>query len=298
MCLYIAQNCGEYFNREFRPKATATNDYQFESLVRLQAGAARAAGEVYALLLAGYASGAHARWPTLHEIAVTALFIAQEDKETAERYVHHRFVKSYEDAVEYQKHAGKLNVKPITRKQMRRIEDDYRAVLTRYGQDFRRRNAWAVPALLRRNPELKGAKIGFEHLQSAVNIQHWTPYHRMASHAIHPSATFIRFSLGSREGVPVILAGPSNADLAEAGQGAALSLTNATAALLIYEPESRDVEHLKPKVGLSAMVTALSALADIASRKFVEVDRQLEREIRSEKDTPPRISGRAPRRAR
>jgi hypothetical protein len=78
---------------------------------------------------------------------------------------------------------------------MRRIEDDYRAVVTRYGQDFRRRNAWAVPALLRRNPELKGAKIGFEHLQSAVNIQHWTPYHRMASHAIHPSATFFALTL-------------------------------------------------------------------------------------------------------
>jgi Family of unknown function (DUF5677) len=177
-------NCGEYFNREFRPKAAATNDFQFEALVRLQAGAVRVAGEVYALLLAGYASGAHARWRTLHEIAVTALFIAQEDKETAERYVHHRFVKSYEDALEYQKHAGKLNAKPITRKEMRKIKDDYKAVLARYGQDFRRRNAWAVPALLRRNPELKGANIGFEHLQSAVNIQHWTPYHRMASHAV------------------------------------------------------------------------------------------------------------------
>jgi len=152
LCLYIAQNCGEYFNREFRPKASAKNDYQFEALVRLQAGAARVAGEVYALLLAGYASGAHARWRTLHEIAVTALFIAQEDKETAERYVHHQFVKSYEDALEYQKHAGKLSAKPSSDRQMRRIEADYKAVLARYGQDFRRRHAWAIPALLRRKP--------------------------------------------------------------------------------------------------------------------------------------------------
>jgi hypothetical protein len=57
-------------------------------------------------LLAGYASGAHARWRTLHEIAVVALFIAQEDNSTAERYVHHRFVKSYEDAVEYLRAPG------------------------------------------------------------------------------------------------------------------------------------------------------------------------------------------------
>jgi hypothetical protein len=108
LCLYIAQNCGDYFNRKFRPNAANKNDYQFEALVRLQAGAVRVAGEVYALLLAGYASGAHARWRTLHEIAVTALFIAHQDRETAERYVHHCFVKSYEDAQHYQKHASRL----------------------------------------------------------------------------------------------------------------------------------------------------------------------------------------------
>ncbi len=300
LCLYIAQNCGEYFNREFLPKAAATNDYQFESLVRLQAGAARVAGEIYALLLAGFASGAHARWRTLHEIAVTALFIAQEGKDIAERYVHHRFVKSYEDARQYQKHATKLNEKPFTDEEMRRIEKDYKAVLARYGEGFRHNYAWARPALLRHHPELKGAKIGFEHLQAAVNIQHWTPQHRMASHAIHPSATFLRFSLGSREEEPVILAGPSNADLAEAGQGAVLSLTKATAALLTHVPESRGIEYLKHQVRLSAMATALSVLADMASREFVKVHHELEEEIRVEKEkgTPPNLSGRAPRPAR
>jgi Family of unknown function (DUF5677) len=136
LCLYIAQNCGDYFNREFRPKAAATNDYQFESLVRLQAGAARVAGELYALLLTGYPSGSHARWHTLHEIAVTALFIAQEDKDIAERYVHHRFVNSYEDALEYQKHAAKLNEEPFTGEEMRRIKEDYDAALARYGMIF------------------------------------------------------------------------------------------------------------------------------------------------------------------
>src|SRR5207244_4451291 len=102
-CLYIAHSCGGFFNRHFRPPDTAgTNDYKFETLVRLQGGAVRVAGEVYTLMLSGYASGAHARWRTLHEIAVVALFIAQEDKKTAERYVYHRFVKSHEDALKYQ----------------------------------------------------------------------------------------------------------------------------------------------------------------------------------------------------
>jgi len=294
LCLYVAQGCGDYFNRNFHPGAGAEEDHQFETLIRLQAGAVRVAGEVYALLLAGFPSGAHARWRTLHEIAVTALFIAQEGKETAERYVHHRFVKSYEDAVQYQKYAGKLNEKPFTEDEFQRIEADCKAVLARYGREFRDRYAWAVPALLRRDANLKGAKIGFEHLQRAVDVPHWTPYHRMASHAVHPSATFVRFNLGSREDIPVILAGPSNADLADPGQGAVLSLTKATAALLTFESGS-EIAQLNQRVGLSAMITALNALAEFASREFIKVHKQLEKEIEAEKNNPPNISGRAPR---
>jgi len=149
--------------------------------------------------------------------------------------VQHRYVKSREDALKYQEHAARLGQKPLTAEEMFKIEQNYKAVLARYGKDFRHSYGWAYPALFRHNLLLKGAKIGFEHLQSAVQVQHWNSYHRMASHAVHPSATSIRFILGLREKIPLILAGPSNADLADPGQGALLSLTNATAALMTYE---------------------------------------------------------------
>lgn len=295
--LYVAQQCGDYFNSKFRAQASANNDYQFEALIRLHAGAARVAGEVYALLLAGFASGAHARWRTLHEIATTALFLANEDKETAERYVHHRFVKSYEDAQQYQKHALRLKVKPFTARQMQRIEADYKAVLARYGPDFRKTYAWARPALERRNAALKGQKLGFEQVQAAVNIDHWTPYFRMASHAIHPSATFLRFNLGNEPDSLVLMAGPSNADLAEAGQGAMLSLSNATAALLTYRPASESLDNVKHQAAMSVMTLTLAELSNAAARDFIEAHQQLEEEIRAErkKGSAPRLSGRAPR---
>src|SRR5207253_7548072 len=119
-----------------------------------------------------------------------------------------------------------------------------------------------------------------------------------ASHAVHPSATFIRFSLGSREDVPVIMAGPSNADLADPGQGALLSLTNATAALLTYETGSGSLQRLEHRVSLSAMVLTLNVLSDFASREFIKVHRELEDERRTEKGAMPKVSGRAPRRGK
>ena len=57
LCLYSAQGCGEYFNKKFRSQAVASNDCKFEALIHLQAAAARIAGEIYKLLLSGYASG-------------------------------------------------------------------------------------------------------------------------------------------------------------------------------------------------------------------------------------------------
>jgi hypothetical protein len=46
---------------------------------------------------------------------------------------------------------------------------------------------------------LKGAKIGFEHLQAAVEIEHWTPPHRMASHAVHPRLLSFALALGAEK---------------------------------------------------------------------------------------------------
>ncbi len=99
---------------------------------------------------------------------------------------------------------------------------------------------WARTALERRDPAFKG-RIGIEQIQDAIHIEHWRPYYRMASHAVHPSATFLRFSLGAPSDSPILLAGVSNVDLFDPGQGALLSLGHATAALLTYDMDVDDV---------------------------------------------------------
>jgi hypothetical protein len=86
----------------------------------------------------------------------------------------------------------------------------------------------------------------------------------MASHAVHPSAAFVRSSLGSHEDIPVILAGPSNADLAEAGLGAVISLTKATAALLRYEPPSHGIVSQESSADLVKEALRIGAVGYVA----------------------------------
>ena len=73
--LFIALETGDAFNHEERPMAVISNNYVFEALSRLHARACQVTDEILTLLKAGFADGAHARWRTLHELAVTSIFI-------------------------------------------------------------------------------------------------------------------------------------------------------------------------------------------------------------------------------
>jgi hypothetical protein len=281
LCIYLAFQTGKEFNKHFREIAAETRDYKFEALARLQAAAVRVADEIQTLLSAGFASGAHARWRTLHETAVVASFIGKESDEVAERYLHHEFVKAFEDAQEYQKHAEALGEVPFTPEEFNKIRVDFEAVLSRFGSSFAKPFGWAIPALEARDNQLKGQAIGFKQLQNAVDIEHWMPYYRMASHAVHPSTKFIRSPLGTRHSMYLLLPGRSNVDLVEPGQGAAIALGMAIAPLGTYVPRHvrTNMNKFEPALSIQAMIHAYARLIPLTLQAFANAHNQLEADI-------------------
>jgi hypothetical protein len=294
LALYLAQECGDLFNRRFSSIATKKQDHKFFSLIRLHGNASLIAGEILQLLKGGYSSGAHARWRSLHETAVIAMFIAEEAAETAERFRLHQVVKAYEDGLEQRKYASKLGSEAPTAEEWTKIENAYKAVINRYGEEFAGAYGWAKPALQRRNPTRKGS-VKFGEIEKTVGVDFWIPYFRMASHAVHPSATSIVFNIGMsmKTPHPVIIAGPTNAGLADPGHGALLSLANATAALVPIglELSADEMGEYGPtkdnNVGLPtnhanlellALIRTLLEITDRAGDAFISIHRQLEAE--------------------
>jgi hypothetical protein len=100
----IAVEAGDDFNTEFRPEPATAKDFVFEVLTRLHARACQVASEVIILLRSGHADGAHARWRTLHEIAVVGFFVRSHGNDVAERYILHNAIESYRAALGYQEH--------------------------------------------------------------------------------------------------------------------------------------------------------------------------------------------------
>ncbi len=297
LALYLTHELGDDFNRSLRPIAARFRDHKFEALIRLHATGALICGEILELLRAGYASGAHARGRSLHETAVIAMFIQQENRETAERFLLHRLVKSYEDACEFQKHCERLGEEPLSQEELANIRRGYDAVVRRFGPDFTGSYGWAKSALASRNSRRKGS-VRFSDLEEAISLDFWTPYYRMASHSVHSTASTVYYNIAFTPGRQFpLLAGPCNNGLADPGHGALLSMNNISAALAVeaanlLEFPQREcdttvlLQSLHPCLRMQAIVKTLARIADLAGAAFLRAQKQLEAEELAKEEEP------------
>lgn len=212
-----------------------------EAVTRLQARATQIAWEVETLLQNGFADGALSRWRTLHEVSIVALFIQQEGEETARRYLDHLDVDSRDMARFIQKAASNSGRVGSSGDELKKIEERVRALCGKHGPEFDGYYGWASKAIERlRNAGADRAKKmnpTFFDIEEAVDMDRLRPYYKLASGAVHAGPKGAFYKLGLLPGhSDVILAGPSNAGLSEAGRLTAWSLTMTCTALMMVEP--------------------------------------------------------------
>ena len=226
--LVVSLEAGDELNKEYRDEANKTNDYVFDVLRRLHARACLTASEILALLKGGFADGAHARWRTLHEVAVFSFFISRHGQNVAKRFLDYEIVESYKQAQDYQKHCSELGYKPLTKKELQGLKKEHSAVLNIYGKDFDNRFwGWIPTSILR--------KRSFKEIEKSVKLDLQRPYYNMACYNVHsgPKGTQFRLGLVQNDSQKeLLLTGPSLFGLADAGQGVAISLYQITANFL------------------------------------------------------------------
>jgi len=262
----LVQMCyeaGEELNNECRSTAVESNDYLFDVLTRLHARGCQVSHEILVLLKAGLADGAHARWRTLHEIAVVACFMKDQGSDVAKRYLYHEITETYKEALVYQKHCRRLGYEPLTDKELEAIRKRSEEVLKTYGKDFREEYGWVPKSIL--------IERNFAEIEKHVKLGHLRPYYRTASQNVHSGPKGIGVKLGLLRGGStknVLLAGPSDYGLADPGQNAAISLYQITTCLLSIRPTFERLGTMK----------AMQKLVEQINPAFVEVQLQIEEE--------------------
>ena len=230
MLVTVAREFGDGLNREGRAAGGGSNPRAFDILTRLHARACQIAEEVICLMENGFADGAMARWRTMQEISAVCYLIEQHGDSLAERYVAHQIVEARSAAIQYRKFYERLGQDPITDVEFENIESAYRSALQQYGSDFGEQYGWAVGYVGRtRRPTMAD-------IQKAANIDHLSPYYKMASHNVHANPKGVFFRLGHIGESEVLLAGPSNAGLTDPGHATALSLMQISSALMKQNP--------------------------------------------------------------
>jgi len=252
------------------------DDIVYDVVRRLQAQGCLVATEVLALLKAGFASGAHARWRSLHELAVTASFIREHGKDTAERFLTHEHVEAFKAATLYQTHCRRLRQRRYTLKEMKAFKLARDAAIEKYGPAFKGRYGWAAPALGRPCDQ-------FEPLEKDVKLDHLRPYYRMASYPVHATAKTINFSLALGNRRDVLLVGGSDSGLTDPGHCTAISLSQITLALLMLWPTTDSI----------LLMRILLLVVDEIGAAFLKADRKLNARTRSHRR---RTARRAPKR--
>lgn len=234
MFVGISREAGIELNKEYRDEAYKINDYVFDVLRRLHAGACLTASEILVLLKSGFADGAHARWRTLHEIAVIAFFTKKHGQNVAKRFLDYEIVESYRQALDYQKHCRELGQKPLRKEELQKLERQYNAVLNAYGKDFDAGfYGWIPTSILRKDNR------NFKGIEKSIKLDLQRPYYNMACYNVHSGPKGTRFKLGlvkNDSEKELLLAGPSLFGLADPGQGAAISLYQVTVNFLSIKP--------------------------------------------------------------
>ncbi|NQU86573.1 MAG: hypothetical protein HQ541_12500, partial [Mariniphaga sp.] len=207
----IAIEIGQDFNERNYKKVIKDNDLTLFILTRLHCQACQIVGEIITLLRNGYADGANARWRSLFETVVTALFINKQGKETAERYLAHEIIDKYKRMNEMHKYLEELNIEPVPDKEIEILKEERKQLIIKYGKSFKGSYGWAAYALDKNRPN-------YRDIEEAIGLNYLRPYYQLANIPVHAGPMSILFDLGMPETDILMLAGSSNRGLADPGQ--------------------------------------------------------------------------------
>lgn len=230
MMISLCIEAGSDFNDSFRAGEIEEKPLVIDVVTRLHARACHVAQEVLVLIRSGFADGAHARWRSLHELAVTAFFISKHGESSAIRYMNHNVIESYQAARLERKYAHKLGYEPLNKDEFDQIESSYKDLLETFGKSYKSQYGWAAIDLDNNRPT-------FRDIEEDSGLDQLRPYYKLASHNVHANPKGILFRLGLYSHMDnILLAGPTDMGFADPGQGAAISLAQITSALLTLDP--------------------------------------------------------------
>lgn len=162
------------------------------ALNRLFSRAFEIVGEILVLIRSGYADGALARWRSLHEICVIAMFLGKKSDRCAEMYLAHHCIEEFR-LLQVDKSSGTAKSMSTHRdRYLRDLKTRRDALVAKYGTPYANDNGWAAV-------ELGRARVTFKDLETQVGLDILRRGYQRANSTVHGGAlaTLTRVSLNA-----------------------------------------------------------------------------------------------------
>jgi hypothetical protein len=198
-------------------------------LKRFHARSIRITKEIIVLMRNGYADGAMARWRSLFEICVLALFIFENDNELAIMYQDYLGIENYNESIEYQKRCKALDFQMIPDDEMLCIINKKNNLEEKYSRRYSMPYGWACKIFPTKD-------ITFNRILNSIKFEVWKPYYKMACNSVHAGPKSIFFNIGLSNLRDVLLVGPSNIGFTDPAQLSSISLLQITTLIITMNP--------------------------------------------------------------
>ncbi|MGI0093878.1 MAG: DUF5677 domain-containing protein, partial [Nitrosotalea sp.] len=263
--IVICLESGEDKKRKLSKGKNITNQKK-ASLIKIHARTVQISYEILALIRGGFADGAHARWRSLHELAIITFFLRDNSDEVSERYLAHNTMKKFKESENYQKHHKALGYPSMTKRELDVLKKEHDRLLQKYGSEFEYGNGfeWIPKTIL--------PKRNFRSLEERAKLDKFHPFYRWASDSVHGGSKGLhRLGLMNDSQNQILAAGPTNYGFADPIHSTAISLSHATSNLLLLEPDFEDILIMK----------VIQKYIKEVGEKALKVQKKLEEEHRS-----------------
>lgn len=250
----IAQELGEAHTSEFDQEHPEDTHIVMNAISSIFPKALIVTQEIICMLKGGYPDGALARWRSLHELTVTAMYILQEGREPAISYLMSFHFAARRAAQQLNEHAERARLDPFSDEDLRGFDERCVEAERQLGRKVKRDKdgEW---------PTINVAHRNFADMERHVGMDHWRPRYKWASRHTHSDLAPNEKLLGMSEAKePVILVGASNSGFADPLMMTAISLAQITNTFLSVTP------NLDRLVHSSVMLELSEEMNDIATK--------------------------------
>jgi hypothetical protein len=238
MMIDFSIELGEKQKNRFSNKDGLITNLKHIALLKIHSRSILISKEVLVLLKSGFVDGAHARWRTLHELAVISFFLQSNEEYVSERYLDHGYMRMIKETKDFNTFSDRTGYEKYTENELKLFERKKEDLIKKHGKDFDDSDLGWIPISILKNRK-------FRELEKYTKIDHLRPYYNWSSSAIHGGANAFDY-LGISEHIrdKLFFIGPSNFGLTDPIHGSALSLMHTTMNLLEVKDYSEKTKYM------------------------------------------------------